>query len=415
MAPDGTIWRPMTAITPSPVHARRQGALTIGVPRQAERRTWRPIRFTAARTPALSPQGDLYVPDASSMRAVTRTRRTATAPPSWGEPATDPGNFHIAHKSAATPRPGLRRRTREPSRPGLRRPRHVRDASGTTCTDRPACSWRACAQPPLLRGRDRRRHARHNEMPNVGAADQHLQSQGEMRRDSVNVGRASSGASSCRRTGSPSDSAATSTWARCRTPTGASPTRTRRPPAVFAVYQKARQGAATRGGAMTESDDVLPRPTTAASRRSGRALGRARCDARRRSDVRSLPPPGFESGRPSNIGNLKAGKAAIRHSRRVTGGRAWHGRASRIVTAVSDWHRWKTPARSSATIRTSRVSRKRAGTADDRRRASRIESGDPVALRSASSGRFVGAENVRGTQVMAYLLVSSRRTLTKLL
>ena len=240
MAPDDTLW-----LTDDGDHTVRHCTLdgkvllTIGIPgKPAPYMSGEP--FHRCTHTALSPQGDLYVSDGYGNARVHKYAPDGKLLLSWGEPGTDPGQFNIAAQHLLRRRRlGLRRRPREPPRPGVRRQRQVRDAveqhapplgplHGARRAGRASTSARSAAA--LAR---QLRHAQHR------AARQHLQPQGRAAGAARRTARpGSSPASSSRRTGSPSTRAATSTSARCRSPTGAIATRASRIPPGLRSLQK---------------------------------------------------------------------------------------------------------------------------------------------------------------------------------
>ncbi len=129
VAPDDTIW-----LTDDGDHTVRHCTLdgkvlmTLGVPgKPAPFMSGEP--FHRCTHTALSPQCDLSTsPTATATPASTNTRSTANCEISWGESGTDPGQFNIAAQHLLrSGRLDLRRRPREPPRPGVRRQRQVGD------------------------------------------------------------------------------------------------------------------------------------------------------------------------------------------------------------------------------------------------------------------------------------------------
>ena len=161
MAPDDTIW-----LTDDGDHTVRQCTLdgkvllTIGIPgKPTPYMSGEP--FHRCTHTALSPQGDLYVSDGYGNARVHKYSPDGKLLLSWGEPGTDPGQFNIPHNICCDAgRLGLRRRPREPPRPGVRRQRQVRDAVEQHAPALRASTWSAAAQAPLLHRRDRRRRWR---------------------------------------------------------------------------------------------------------------------------------------------------------------------------------------------------------------------------------------------------------------
>ena len=222
MAPDDTIW-----LTDDGDHTVRQCTLdgkvllTIGVPgKPAPYMSGEP--FHRCTHTALSPQGDLYVSDGYGNSRVHKYRAERHADPLVGRAGHRPRPVqHRAQHLLRRRRLGLRRRPREPPRPGVRRQRQVRDAVEQHAPPlRPVHGARAAG--PLLRRRDRRRHGRqHTTCPTSGRASASTATRASCWRGSATARPGSSPASSSRRTASPSTRAATSTSARCRSPTGA--------------------------------------------------------------------------------------------------------------------------------------------------------------------------------------------------
>ena len=102
--------------------------LTIGIPNKpAPFMSGEP--FHRCTHTALSPKGEIYVSDGYGNARVHKYTPDGKLIKSWGEPGSDPGQFNIVHNIVNRRRRlGLRRRPREPPRPGVRRQRQIRDA-----------------------------------------------------------------------------------------------------------------------------------------------------------------------------------------------------------------------------------------------------------------------------------------------
>ena len=222
-----------------PLHARRQGAADDRRPRQAEalheRRAVPPLHahgaVAAGRSLRLRRLRQLARPQVS--------RRTARCSARGASRAPTRASSTSRTTSAATPTAGSTSPTARTIASRCSTATASTRRSGTTCIGRPACSWSAARQGRFYVGEigggmaRELRHAQHR------AARQHLQPQGRAAGAARRRARpGSSSVSSSRRTGSPSIRAATSTSARCRSPTGAIASRARRIPPGLRSLQK---------------------------------------------------------------------------------------------------------------------------------------------------------------------------------
>ena len=184
---------------------------------------------------ALSPKGEIYVSDGYGNSRVHKYSPDGKLLMSWGEPGTDPGEFNIVHNICTRRRRlGLRRRPREPSRPGVRRQRQVRGA-----VEQPAPAVRHVhglrPSPGLLYRRTGPGAVGQPRCRQSRAAGQHRRPQGQAAcRASATGMPALRRPRSSGRTGWPSIRAATSMSARCRGRNGRNSIRTSHGPITSA-------------------------------------------------------------------------------------------------------------------------------------------------------------------------------------
>src|SRR5438445_345167 len=225
MGPDDTLW--LTDYGDHTVrHCTLDGKvlLTLGIP-GAPKPYMSGEPFHRCTHTALSPEGDLYVSDGYGNSRVHKYAPNGTLLRSWGEPGTDPGQFNIPHNICCDADGWVYVADRENHRV------QVFDGNGKFETQ-----WINMHRPSGLfmeRGGQGRFYIGeigggmgvNYDMPNIGPRVSIHSHKGELLARLGQRRPDSSRASSSRRTGSPSTRAATSTWARCRSPTGAIATR----------------------------------------------------------------------------------------------------------------------------------------------------------------------------------------------
>jgi hypothetical protein len=156
---------PTTAATSCASARRRQGAARDRRAGQARAVHERAAVHRCTHT-ALSPKGEIYVSDGYGNARSTSIRRRQAAQV-VGRAGTDPGQFNSRTTSHRRGRLGLRRRSREPSRAGVRRQRQVRDAVDQPCTG-PAAVLLPRARRRVPRSASSARACGETRHPNIG-------------------------------------------------------------------------------------------------------------------------------------------------------------------------------------------------------------------------------------------------------
>src|SRR5213083_363364 len=286
MAPDDTIW-----LTDDGDHTVRHCTLdgkvllTLGIPDKPKPyMSGEP--FHRCTHTALSPQGDLYVSDGYGNARVHKFAPNGTLLFSWGEPGTDPGQFNIAHNICCDADGWVYVADRENHRV------QVFDGNGRYETQwnnmhrLRACSSSAAPSRASTSARSAAAWRSTTTCPTSGHGSASTLPRARCWRGSASVRPAASRASSCRRTGSPSIRAATSTSARYRSPTGVIATRTSRCRRGCEVSRSSSRCAEERRCHERIRSPPGRRPPLRGD--AQRRLGRARRGARRRSHLRPL-------------------------------------------------------------------------------------------------------------------------------